>query len=179
VEIQGEKVLVRTTSDNDLEDLMALWNDGRVMRWVGFPDGLDYDQESVRTWFERLQADPRRHHFVVLADEIGFCGEVYYAVDQLQRRAGLDIKLRPEAQGQGLATEALNNLIRHVFSEESSVDTVWTQPSEANKAARALYTRCGLKPAHLPDDILQGESFWVLSREEAMRNRAEERHPGS
>lgn len=167
VEIQGQRVLLRSTSKGDLENLMKLWNDGRVMHWVGFPDGLAYDHEAVQAWFEKLQVDPERHHFVVLSPEIGFCGEVYYAVDALHHRASLDIKLRPEAQGQGFATDTLQTLIRHVFTVEPGVDAVWTQPSQANTAARALYARCGLKPGPRPADIRDGESFWVLTRAEA------------
>lgn len=167
VEIQGQRVLIRATSRADLDNLMELWNDGRVMHWVGFPDGLGYDREAVQAWFEELQADPGRHHFVVLSPEIGFCGEVYYAVDALHHRASLDIKLHPGAQGQGFATDALQTLIRHVFTLETGVDAVWTQPSQANTAARALYDRCGLKPGPRPADILDGESFWVLTRAEA------------
>jgi len=166
VEILGDRVLIRTTSQGDLVDLMGLWNDGRVMQWVGFPDGLGYDRQTVQTWFDKLQANPLRHHFVVIRRGIGFCGEVYYAVEPLHQRAGLDIKLRPEAQGQGLATDALKTLIRHVFKVEPDVDSVWTQPSQINIAARALYTRCGLKEKPRPADLQQGESYWELTRVE-------------
>jgi RimJ/RimL family protein N-acetyltransferase len=164
VEIQGERVLIRTTSQGDLVDLMELWNDGRVMHWVGFPDGLGYDREAIQDWFDKLQSNPQRHHFVVHTQGIGFGGEVYYAVDPLHRRASLDIKLRPKAQGQGLATDALNTLIQHVFQAEPDVDSVWTQPSKANTAARALYNRCGMSLKPRPADIQTGESFWELTR---------------
>jgi hypothetical protein len=71
---------------------MALWNDGRVMQWVGFPNGLGYDKEKISKWFDKLQSETNRHHFVVCAESVGFCGEVYYEVDKAHRRAGLDIK---------------------------------------------------------------------------------------
>ena len=167
MEILGDRVLIRTTSQGDLVDLMGLWNDGRVMQWVGFPDGLGYDRQAVQTWFDKLQANRLRHHFVVNHKGIRFCGEVYYAVDPQHRRASLDIKLRPEMQGQGLATDALMTLIQHVFKSELDVDSVWTQPSQINIAARALYTRCGLKSKPHPADITGSESFWELTRAEA------------
>ena len=159
-------MLIRSTIQSDLVDLMGLWNDGRVMQWVGFPDGLGYDREAIQDWFDKLQANPQRNHFVVHTQGIGFCGEVYYAFDPLHQRASLDIKLRPEAQGQGLATDALKTLIRHVFKVKPGVDSVWTQPSMANTAARALYTRCGLKEKPRPADLQQGESYWELTRVE-------------
>lgn len=55
---RGDEVALRSTSVSDLPDLMALWNDGRVMKWVGFPDGLGYDATSVAQWFVRLRARP-------------------------------------------------------------------------------------------------------------------------
>lgn len=145
---------------------MALWNDGRVMRWVGYPDGLGYDREDVEKWFYWIQASPVRRHFVVHAAGIGFCGELYYKADRVHRRAELDIKLIPEAQGQGIATEALKGLIRIVFESEPEINAVWTEPSEENQAARRLYGRCGLEPKLRPADMLPGYSYWELRRED-------------
>ncbi|MCR4404424.1 MAG: GNAT family N-acetyltransferase [Candidatus Acetothermia bacterium] len=167
VEYAGERVTIRPTTGADLSDLMALWNDGRVMKWVGFPDGLRYDLEKIRDWYKKLRLDSSRHHFVVHAEGVGFCGEVYYAVDKAYRRAGLDIKFTPEAQGQGLATDALKTLIRIVFESEPEIEAVWVEPSAENTAARKLYERCGLKAKPRPSDMEQGPSYWELRREDS------------
>ncbi len=169
MEIKGQRVTIHTTSQADLIDLIGLWNDGRVMKWVGFPDGLGYDQEAAKAWFARVEKDAHRHHFVVHAKGIGFCGELYYAVNQGESRASLDIKFTPAAQGQGLAADALQFLINHVFETEEGVSWVWTEPSEVNTAARRLYRRCGLKPEVRPVDLGRGESYWALSREDWSR----------
>ncbi|MBI5034662.1 MAG: GNAT family N-acetyltransferase [Chloroflexi bacterium] len=161
----GNSVTIRTTTRDDFADLMTLWNDGRVMQWVGFPNGFGYDVEKIGKWFEKLQSQPHRHHFVVYADGVGFCGEVYYVVEQKYRRAELDIKFVPAAQGQGLAADALQTLIRHVFEIEKEVDVVWTEPRQDNSASRKLYTRCGLTAQPRPSDLEPFESYWALSRE--------------
>jgi RimJ/RimL family protein N-acetyltransferase/uncharacterized damage-inducible protein DinB len=152
------------TTRADLPELIALWNDGRVMHWVGFPDGLGYDQDKAVRWLDRLNADPRRRHFIARSADIGFCGELYFAVDPDHRRAGLDIKLRPEAQGGGRAFAALSGLIGHVFEHEPEVDAVWTEPSPTNLAARTLYWSCGLRETTRPADLEQGHPFWHLTR---------------
>jgi RimJ/RimL family protein N-acetyltransferase len=95
---------------------------------------------------------------------IGFCGEVYYSVDPVHRRAALDVKFMPEAQGKGLATDALGTLIDHIFTNELEVDAVWTEPMERNIRAQRLYARCGLKRAPRPADLLTGDSYWELQR---------------
>ena len=158
------RVTLRETTRNDLEAVMGLWNDGRVMGWVGFPDGLGYDADRMAAWWDRLRADASRRHFVIEANGIGFCGEAFYAVAEPPRRAGLDIKLRPEAQGRGIATLALRMLIERVFSAEPDVDAVWTEPSPENHAARRLYERCGLAPADRPADLPSGEMYWERRR---------------
>jgi RimJ/RimL family protein N-acetyltransferase len=166
MEIHGRLVTIRNTSEADLSDLMTLWNDGRVMKWVGFPYGLGYDQYRVSEWFERLRVNPSRHHFVVHTEVLGFCGELYYAIDSDQRRAGLDIQLIPAVQGRGLATDALRRLIKFIFESEPGVDAVWTEPSGENVLARRLYERCGMRPGIRPADMAQGESYWELRRQD-------------
>ncbi len=162
--IYGKRVILRRTRPEDLPDLVALWNDSRVMCWVGFPEGLGVDIHWAGEWLERLQADPERHHFVLYAGEMGFCGEAYYALDRRNRRASLDIKLRPEAQGQGLATDALISLIDHIFASEPEIEAVWTEPWPENLAAQRLYARCGLQPAPRPSELGPGASYWERRR---------------
>ena len=164
--MRGTRVTLRATGEGDLADLMSLWNDGRVMKWVGFPDGLGYDTAKIHEWYGRIQSNSDRHHFVVHAEGIGFCGEAYYAVDRAHSRAGLDIKFRPEAQGQGLATDAQTTLIDLVFEAEPDVEAVWTEPSKENAAARRLYGRCGLAPRLRPSDMGDCPSYWERRRGE-------------
>ena len=165
MQIRGEKVTIRTTTHDDLANVMALWNDGRVMQWVGFPNGLNYDKVKISKWFDKLPREPNCQHFVVYVKSVGFCGGVYYAADLAHRRAGLDIKFVPEAQGQGLATDALKTLFRHVFETQKDVEVVWTEPAEVNDSARKLYARCGLRLEPPPSDMAQGQAYWALSRE--------------
>ena len=158
--------MVRETTADDLEDLGRLWNDGRVMRWVGFPDGLGCGEDDLRAWFDRLRSSCDEHHFVIRDTDLGFCGELFYRVDGEHRRAELDIKLLPEAQGRGIATVGLSWLIERVFDEEPGLDAVWTEPTPENHASRALYTRCGLSETRRPGDLRPGPSYWERRRPE-------------
>jgi RimJ/RimL family protein N-acetyltransferase len=158
------RLTIRATAERDLGDLGRLWNDGRVMRWVGFPDGLGIDDASLRAWYDRVRRDPDRHHFVVRDEELGFCGELFYEVDRARRRAALDIKLIPDAQGRGIATAALSWLIERVFAGEPAVDAVWTEPWPENRASRALYARCDLVETVRPADLPPGPSYWERRR---------------
>jgi RimJ/RimL family protein N-acetyltransferase len=61
---------LRRTSAADLPDLMALWNDGRVMAFVGYPGGLGATPESMAAWLDRLEADSTRRHYVIHASDL-------------------------------------------------------------------------------------------------------------
>jgi RimJ/RimL family protein N-acetyltransferase len=160
VEEPLQRLRIRPTGEDDLADLGRLWNDGEVMRWVGFPEGLGYDEQALRRWLDATDADPRRHHFVVHDREVGFCGELFYVVDAVHRRAELDVKLVPPAQGHGIATAGLTWLIERIFATEPDVDAVWTEPWPENRASRALYGRCGLVETARPADLRPGPSYW-------------------
>lgn len=153
-------VRLRETREEDLEDLVRLWNDGRVMRWVCYPEGLGMTREDALRWLEGIRREAGRHHFVVLAAGTGFCGETYYAADAAHGRAELDIKLLPEAQGRGIATAALSSLIDLVFDREPEIDAVWVEPWPENERAQALYARCGLEPRPRPAELRPGPSYW-------------------
>lgn len=163
-EMRGKKVILRQTTERDLLDLLNLWNDGRVMKWVGFPNGLEYDLEKAKKWFSELRKDSNRHHFVVYCEGVGFCGEVYYETDKKHKRSGLDVKFRPEMQGKGLASDALNTLIESIFKNESDMEAVWTEPTKENLAAQKLYARCGLKAKTRPKDLSEEDSYWERKR---------------
>lgn len=75
---------------------------------------------------------------------MGFCGELFYRMEPEHKRAELDVKLIPEAQGRGIATAGLSWLIERIFAGEPEIDAVWTEPIPQNTASRALYARCGL-----------------------------------
>jgi RimJ/RimL family protein N-acetyltransferase len=162
----NSEVRISPTDPSDLPDLARLWNDGRVMRWVGFPEGLGYDDEAVEEWYSAIQAKPDCHHFVVRDVEQGFFGELYYAIDRSHHMASLDIKMVPEAQGKGIGTEALRALIDLVFQAEHDVDAVWVDPRPENEAAQRLYSRCGLSPHSRPQHLGEGPSYWELRRSE-------------
>jgi RimJ/RimL family protein N-acetyltransferase len=157
-------ITLRETMEDDLSDLVALWNNGSVMCWVGYPDGLGYRLDDALAWWKRLRTEPLRHHFVVSAPGIRFAGEAFYRVEPDQRRAGADIKLLPVAQGRGIATAALLALCERVFSGEPGVDVVWVEPSAENTAARRLYARCGFGSAPRPPDLPPGDSYWERRR---------------
>ncbi|MDQ2673813.1 MAG: GNAT family N-acetyltransferase [Chloroflexota bacterium] len=162
---------LRRTSEADLPDVMALWNDGRVMAFVGFPNGLGATPESMRAWLGRLEADASRRHFSIHAPGIGFCGEAYYAIDADHDLATLDIKLRPEAQGRGIASAALSQVLSEIF-DGGLAGRAYVDPSHHNAPALRLYERLGFVEAVRPpwlDDPAPDAMYFEITPETVRR----------
>ena len=175
---EGE-ITVRPTRREDLENVRALWNDGDVMKFVGFPEGFDETAESMKRWFERIESNrPLLNHFSVFAEGLGYCGESFYHIDAKHgNAAALDIKLFSKARGRGIAAKALQYAIERAFANGAAC--VWVDPNPENEKALALYRRLGFcereMPAYLAQDEVQGgysALYFEMSREAFMSAKA-------
>jgi RimJ/RimL family protein N-acetyltransferase len=164
ITIATKQLTLKGTTPADLDELLGLWNDGRVMRWAMFPEGLGYDRAKMERWLSRIAESPDRFHFIARTRDGAFCGEVYAALDRAKGRASLDIKFTPAKQGGRRSREALNALIRWLFESFPEIDAVWTGPIEGNLAAHTLYYSCGMRPKDPPADLPHGPSYWERRR---------------
>lgn len=163
------------TRRRDLPDLARLWSHPDVMRWVGFPEGMEFTTRELRDWWDAMVRDERSHHFIVV-EHAAFCGEAHYRLDDPPTTAGLDIKLLPFAQGRGVATVALTMLMERIAEQHPSVTAVWVEPSPENVPARRLYERLRFRPAPRPAHLPSGDHYWQRSLED-IRRRAARRRP--
>ena len=59
-------VTIRETTENDLSDVQRLWADGDVMKFFGFPDGLQETDEAMVRWYQWIASErPRINHYSV------------------------------------------------------------------------------------------------------------------
>jgi len=163
--MEPEDITIRETQSEDLENIRALWNDGDVMRFVGFPDGIGVTSDDMVRWFDWIERGrPRRNHYSIYAEEIGYCGESFYDIDAAHGyAAALDIKLFAKARGRGIASTALSHAIRAAF--DNGALRVWVDPNTKNERALALYHRLGFQekemPPHLKADAAHGAAATV------------------
>lgn len=147
---------IRQTTAENLKNVKRLWADGDVMRFVGFPEGLQQTDENMQDWYRWIESGrPQRDHFSVFEDGV-YCGETFYEIDpEHGNSAALDIKLFGFVRGRGVAAKALSYAIKKAF--ENGAKKVWVDPNPQNIKAIALYERLGFRrkdmPAHLlPED---------------------------
>ncbi len=153
-----ENIIVKETEKEDLKNVLALWNDGEVMKFVGFPEGLGETMESVEAWYTWIDSGrPKHNHYSIYEETLGYCGEAFYAIDQEHgNTAALDIKLHLAARGKGIAKKALSYAIKEVFF--NGAEKVWVDPNPENKKAIALYERLQFVKEEMPAYLMESES---------------------
>jgi aminoglycoside 6'-N-acetyltransferase len=136
VTLRGERVLLRRGRPEDAARLSQIRNEPEVIRrW-----GADDIEEEISEQF--IEAD---EGFVIEAD-----GEVVGAIqyheedDPMYRHAGIDIFLTTSRHGQGLGTEAIRLLARHLF-EERGHHRLTIDPATDNAAAIRAYEKAGFR----------------------------------
>ncbi len=145
------KLSIKKTTVDDLENVMKLWNDGDVMKYVGFPNGLNVTIEKLERWLVGINTNKNREHYSIFEETMGYCGETYYHVDE-HGYAALDIKLLSHARARNIAYEALYFAIDAAF-KQANAQFVYVDPHPNNSKAWSLYKKLGfiqsVKPSHL------------------------------
>jgi aminoglycoside 6'-N-acetyltransferase len=134
--LRGERVLLRPGRPEDTGSLVRIRNEPEVAwRW-----GDEDIEEDVGEAFVGTDTG-----FVI---EVG--GEVVGAIqfheedDPMYRHAGMDIFLATSWHGQGLGTEAIRVLARHLF-EDRGHHRLTIDPAADNVAAIRAYEKAGFR----------------------------------
>ncbi len=161
-------ITISETKETNLKSVQALWSDGDVMHFVGFPNGLHQSDEDIKDWYVWIEsARPNTNHYCIF-DGNTYCGECFYRIDfEHDHHASLDIKLYPFARGKGIAAQGLSYAIAEAFKH--GANAVWVDPHPKNAKAIALYKRLGFVeksvPEHLRDEEYE-QLYFELTREQ-------------
>ena len=99
----------------------------------------------------------------IYRDEIGYCGETFYYVDDIYQTAAVDIKLLPEAQGRGIAEYALRFAIENAFLQ-GKAKRVYVDPHPDNLKAWKLYKKLGFTSKTRPEHLQEWDTYLEISR---------------
>ena len=153
------------TTESDLDHIVSLWNNGDVMHYVGFPNGLGVDKEGLkRNWLGKVNQNHLVKHYSIYHETIGYCGETYYRVED-DLSCALDIKLLATARGKNIAYRALNYAIEQAFNI-GKAQFVYFDPNKENKKAIKLYHRLGFIEKKHPDPKYRDTHLYMILKRE-------------
>lgn len=124
---------VKRATEEDTEFFYHWWNNGELMKSVGFDNGLDISKENV------IKSISSTNLFIVLRDGVRI-GEVNYKVKE---KYEFGIKLIPEYQSKGLGIHILKLFFEYLYyigAKDLMLDVLVD-----NIKARTLYEKVGFK----------------------------------
>ena len=154
----GSRVRIRPTSKQDLSFLQSLWNDGAVMRFQGYPEGMQLTDACMEHWWnstpQSLQTETSFSPLVAPPCVIErldgpLIGELTYSID-VHERALVNVKVARAYWRQGYASESLRLALREIFATTHATRAL-VEPAADNLAAQMLFHRCGFTPQPTPN----------------------------
>lgn len=131
----------------DVAFFLRLWNDPRVMRYVGFPHGLGLDTAQVAQALEHdLQSGDERRldsRLVAVRRDTGqVIGECKLGTPNDSGLSETDVKLLPEFWGQGYGSEIKRGLLDYLFTH-TECQVVQATPNVENIASIRMQESVG------------------------------------
>jgi aminoglycoside 6'-N-acetyltransferase len=136
-ELRGERVLIRPMTAGDVPQIAAIQAQPSVARWWGEPDEAKLGGKAAGS-----------DECTVFAIEVDgeVVGLIQYYEDEgdTYRHAGIDVFLSEQVRGQGLGTEAVRTMARHLIHDRGHHRLV-IDPAADNAAAIRAYERAGFR----------------------------------
>ena len=154
----GEKVLLRAYKSNDIERAYEYVNDAELIRYLSpdVPFPMTYKEE--KEWIEGQGKNKEGTYSFAIEDlesgkYIGGCG--VDKVNWLTRVATVGIMIGDKNYwGRGYGTDAMNTLIKFIFSN-MNINKIKLYTFSFNERAQRCYEKCGFKI----EGILKEEVF--------------------
>jgi aminoglycoside 6'-N-acetyltransferase len=127
------RMVLRPLAEGDAAELLRIHRTPEVLRWWDLPaEGFPWDEPESTRW--TIEVDGK------VAGLIQFWEET----EPKYRHAGIDLFLDPTLHGQGLGTEAVRRVVRHLIDARGH-HRVTIDPAAANAAAIRAYEKAGFR----------------------------------
>lgn len=141
--IETERLAVRTAGIADVELFLNLWTDPRVMKNVGFPNGLRITREEIETRLASNARQERDQLLVIFLKPTGeFIGECAIHPPNEKGIASTDVKLLPQYWGYKYGIEIKQGLLDHLFTHTDCI-AVEATPNVGNVASIRMQEAVG------------------------------------
>lgn len=119
--LETERLILRSLSDDDLEDLHAFRSDPEVCRYQGYEPATLEESKSFIEWQKDKEFGIAGEWVQVgleLKDQRKLIGDIGLKPEQDVRTVEFGISMSRDFQGAGLASEALTAIFDHLFTEK-------------------------------------------------------------
>lgn len=148
--LHGKRVTLREIEEGDRAVLRAIHQTPAVSKWWKLPsDEFPFED------------DPRNNQLAIVCDG-RVVGLIQYMeeTEPDERHAAIDIFVDPARHRQGLASDAMHTLIRHL-SEERGHHRIVIDPVVDNEAAVGCYRSVGFEPVGVMREVWRdAEGVW-------------------
>lgn len=174
--IDTDLIMVRPIEVEDAKYFHKWWNDGNLMKDVGFKDGLKLSLEEITNRFQkRISADSDNKLFIVYDKQLNVpIGELSYGEINLEERScriGMKI-CELEYQGRGYGKHSLCEFLKYLFTE-LDLEIIYIDTLMTNTRAINLYQKIGSKVMEIkkafwtnPEGVACDAIFFQLTRED-------------
>lgn len=138
-----ERLSIATATVEDADLFVRLWGDPRVMRHVGFPDGMIITHDQMRSRLDRGGSAVFDRLLVVrIQANDQAIGECTMISPNAEGIATTDIKLLPEFWGNKYGVEVKRGLIAYLFANTNCI-AIEATPNVANLASIKMQEAVG------------------------------------
>ncbi len=136
-------IVIPENNKTEIEFLFNLWTNPEIMTFVGFPDGLKTDYETIKQQLsQNYSSEFDRVLLIKLSDSNQIIGECKLGFPDQNDIAHTDIKLSPEFWGQKYGVEIKEALLDYLF-KHTKCDSVTATPNKLNKASIRMQKSVG------------------------------------
>lgn len=174
-----ENLALTEAHEEDIAFLLDMWNDPRVMRYAGYPQGRGWSEADIQAWWQEYLAERKKSgcddtQLILRLEDGTAIGESHYGpvpdgfeVGDWRKPEGVrcfmtDIKLAPRYWGQGIGTKGMRMIVELIFAK-TSCELLVVPPHRDNPPAFRVYEKAGFLLTGI--EAWQGHEMMELTRE--------------
>jgi len=161
-ELETERLILRRTCLNDVNELFALRSDASVMQYIPRPLSANLEEaaEHIRIMDEKINGNELINWAVTLKGQSEMIGTIgYYRIKPDHYRAEVGYMLLPDFQGKGYISEAVAKVVDYGF-HHMKLHSVEAVIDPENTASAGVLLKCGfVKEAHFKENEYYNGKF--------------------
>jgi RimJ/RimL family protein N-acetyltransferase len=144
---ETKRLLIRKAEEKDTLFFFKLWTDREVMKFVGFPRGLNITEEEIRkSILKQSEGEYNKPLVIQLKDTGETIGECMLGLPDKNGISETDVKLFPIFQGKGYGKEVKKGLVDYLFTHTECTGIKAT-PNKLNIASQKMQESVGARYA--------------------------------